>query len=71
MMKESGLIPVTISAVHINGVGNLSLQLIARHGGLLPAYLPGAHIDVFIPQIGRVSIHFAAKTTAVNITRSA
>jgi len=52
MMKESGLIPVTISAVHINGVGNLSLQLIARHGGLLPAYLPGAHIDVFIPQIG-------------------
>ena len=52
MMKESGLIPVTISAVNINGVGNLSLQLIARQGGLLPAYLPGAHIDVFIPQIG-------------------
>ncbi|MCS3433800.1 vanillate O-demethylase ferredoxin subunit [Klebsiella sp. BIGb0407] len=51
-MKDAGLIPVTIKTVDINGTGNISLQLIAQHGGLLPAYLPGAHIDVYIPEIG-------------------
>lgn len=51
-MKDAELIPVTITAADINGVGNISLQLIAQQGGLLPAYLPGAHIDVYIPEIG-------------------
>ena len=51
-MKDAGLIPVTIKSMDINGTGNISLQLVAPQGGLLPAYLPGAHIDVFIPQVG-------------------
>ncbi|MFU2317718.1 PDR/VanB family oxidoreductase [Rahnella sp. PCH160] len=51
-MKDAGLIPVTIQTVGVNGKGNISLQLIAQQGGLLPAYLPGAHIDVFIPELG-------------------
>ncbi|MHA6311862.1 PDR/VanB family oxidoreductase [Pantoea sp. S-LA4] len=51
-MKDAGLIPVTIKSVDINGVDNLSLQLISQHGEALPAYLPGAHIDVIIPDIG-------------------
>lgn len=51
-MKDAGLIPVTIKTADINGVGNISLQLIAQQGNLLPAYLPGAHIDVFIPDLG-------------------
>lgn len=52
MMKDAGLIPVTIRAIGVNGSGNISLQLIAQQGGVLPAYLPGAHIDVFIPELG-------------------
>ncbi|WP_447868385.1 PDR/VanB family oxidoreductase [Rahnella aceris] len=51
-MKDAGLIPVTIKTANINGVGNISLQLVAQQGSLLPAYLPGAHIDVFIPELG-------------------
>lgn len=51
-MKDAGLIPVTIKSMDINGTGNISLQLVAQQGGLLPAYLPGAHIDVFIPELG-------------------
>ena len=51
-MKDAGLIPVTIKLMNPNGSGNISLQLVAQQGGVLPAYLPGAHIDVFIPQSG-------------------
>jgi len=51
-MKDAELIPVTIKSIGVNGVGNISLQLIAQHDRLLPAYLPGAHIDVFIPDVG-------------------
>lgn len=51
-MKDAALIPVTIKAIDINGLGNISLQLIAQQGGGLPAYSPGAHIDVFIPDFG-------------------
>lgn len=51
-MKDAGLIPVTIKSMNPNGSGNISLQLVAQQGGVLPAYLPGAHIDVFIPQSG-------------------
>ncbi|MEX0534982.1 2Fe-2S iron-sulfur cluster-binding protein [Raoultella terrigena] len=51
-MKDAGVIPVTIKTVDINGEGNISLQLVAQHERLLPAYSPGAHIDVFIPEIG-------------------
>jgi len=51
-MKDAGLIPVTIKAIGENGKGNISLQFIAQQGGLLPAYLPGAHVDVFIPELG-------------------
>jgi vanillate O-demethylase ferredoxin subunit len=51
-MKDTGLIPVTIREIGANGSGNISLQLTAQKGGLLPAYLPGAHIDVFIPELG-------------------
>lgn len=51
-MKDAALIPVTIKAIDINGLGNISLQLIAQQGGLLPVYSPGAHIDVFIPDVG-------------------
>ncbi|CAM3726855.1 oxidoreductase [Rouxiella silvae] len=51
-MKDAELIPVTIKTVTRNGLGNISLQLIAQQGHLLPTYSPGAHIDVFIPDIG-------------------
>lgn len=51
-MNDAGLIPVTIKAIGENGKGNISLQLIAQDGGLLPPWLPGAHIDLFIPEIG-------------------
>ncbi|MBU9826457.1 PDR/VanB family oxidoreductase [Rahnella perminowiae] len=51
-MKDAGLIPVTIKTIDDNGVGNMSLHLVAQQGSRLPAYLPGAHIDVFIPQLG-------------------
>lgn len=51
-MKDVGLIPVIIKNIDINGAGNISLQLIPQHGGLLPDYLPGAHIDIYIPGVG-------------------
>ncbi|MFS2222814.1 PDR/VanB family oxidoreductase [Pantoea sp. B65] len=51
-MKHTELIPVTVKTISENGQGNLSLQLIARQGGVLPAYSAGAHIDVFIPDSG-------------------
>jgi len=51
-MKDAGLIPVTIKTVKLNGTGNISVQLIAQDGNLLPPYFPGAHIDVFIPELG-------------------
>lgn len=70
-MNDAGLIPVTIKAIGENGKGNISLQLIAQDGGLLPPWLPGAHIDLFIPEIGRASILSATKITAGNIMKSA
>lgn len=51
-MKDAGLIPVTIKIVKLNGKGNISVQLIAQDENLLPPYFPGAHIDVFIPELG-------------------
>ena len=51
-MKDAELIPVTVNKLSVNGKGNISLQLIAQHGQALPAYSAGAHIDVFIPDIG-------------------
>ncbi len=51
-MKDAGSIPVTIKSMEINGTGNISLQLVPQQNGLLPPYLPGAHIDVFIPETG-------------------
>lgn len=51
-MKDAELIPVTVKTIDKNGFGNISLQLIARQGHSLPAYSPGAHIDIFIPEIG-------------------
>ena len=51
-MKDDGFIPVTIGAIGENGKGNILLRLMAQEGRLLPAYLPGAHIDVFIPDCG-------------------
>lgn len=51
-MKDAEIIPVTIKAMTENGAGNLSLQLIAQQNYSLPKYLAGAHIDVYIPEIG-------------------
>ncbi len=51
-MKDAGLIPVIIKTVKLNGAGNISLQLISQEGNLFPPYSPGAHIDVFIPELG-------------------
>lgn len=51
-MKDAELIPVTVKTIDKNGFGNISLQLIAQQGHALPAYSPGAHIDIFIPEIG-------------------
>ena len=53
MMKDAGLIPVTIKSIRANGTGNISLQLTPQQrNDLLPEYSPGAHIDIFIPEIG-------------------
>jgi vanillate O-demethylase ferredoxin subunit len=51
-MKEAEVIPVTIKTIAENGSGNLLLELIPQPGYLLPHYLPGAHIDIFIPDVG-------------------
>lgn len=51
-MKDAGIIPVTIKTVKLNGTGNISVQIIAQDDNLLPPYFPGAHIDVFIPELG-------------------
>ncbi|WAT09232.1 PDR/VanB family oxidoreductase [Rouxiella badensis] len=51
-MKDAELIPVTVKKMNNNGAGNISLQLIAQAGSVLPRYSPGAHIDVFIPEKG-------------------
>jgi len=51
-MKHADVIPVTIKTIERNGLENISLQLVPQQDGLLPAYLPGAHIDVFIPELG-------------------
>ncbi|MGB9096768.1 PDR/VanB family oxidoreductase [Erwinia sp.] len=51
-MKDAEIIPVTIKAMTENGSGNLSLQLIAQQNYSLPTYSPGAHIDLFIPEVG-------------------
>ncbi|QBR52236.1 PDR/VanB family oxidoreductase [Erwinia sp. QL-Z3] len=51
-MKDVEIIPVTIKAITENGAGNRSLQLIAQRDYALPGWLPGAHIDLFIPEIG-------------------
>lgn len=51
-MKDAEIIPVTIKSMTENGCGNLLLQLIAQQNYSLPKYLAGAHIDVYIPEIG-------------------
>lgn len=51
-MKDAELIPVTIKAITENGCGNLLLQLIAQQTYSLPKYSAGAHIDLYIPEIG-------------------
>ncbi|MEA9391575.1 PDR/VanB family oxidoreductase [Acerihabitans sp. TG2] len=51
-MKHTDLIPVSIKTMTENGLGNVSIQMVAQQGGVLPAYSPGAHIDIFIPDIG-------------------
>lgn len=51
-MKDAERLPAKIKTISHNGAGNISLQLIAEDGGIFPSYLPGAHIDVFIPELG-------------------
>jgi len=51
-MKHAELIPVVVSHIKENGIGNISLHLKAENGLSLPVYSPGAHIDIFIPNIG-------------------
>lgn len=51
-MKALELIPVIVNRLSHNGTGNISLQLVAEHGGPLPEYSAGAHIDLNIPEIG-------------------
>ncbi|WP_369790001.1 2Fe-2S iron-sulfur cluster-binding protein [Rouxiella sp. WC2420] len=51
-MKDLELIPVIVNKLSNNGSGNISLQLIAQNGGYLPTYSAGAHIDLFIPELG-------------------
>ncbi len=51
-MKALELIPVIVNRLSHNGAGNISLQLVAEHGGPLPEYSAGAHIDLNIPNVG-------------------
>lgn len=51
-MKALELIPVIVNRLSHNGEGNISLQLVAEHGGPLPEYSAGAHIDLNIPDVG-------------------
>lgn len=62
-MKDTELIPVTINKIESNGSGNLSLRLIAQPSHVLPAYLPGAHIDVFIAQLGARQYSLCSETS--------
>ncbi|KAJ9430757.1 MULTISPECIES: PDR/VanB family oxidoreductase [Pantoea] len=44
---------VTVIAKQFNGAGNVLLTLASRSGQPLPAFTPGAHIDVLIPDGGK------------------
>lgn len=52
MMKSNPLV-VTVIAKQFNGAGNVLLTLANRSGQPLPAFTPGAHIDVIIPGCGK------------------
>jgi len=52
MMKSNPLV-VTVIAKQFNGAGNVLLTLANRSGQPLPAFTPGAHIDVIIPDGGK------------------
>ncbi|MRT43452.1 2Fe-2S iron-sulfur cluster binding domain-containing protein [Enterobacteriaceae bacterium RIT702] len=52
MMKSTPL-AVTVIAKQFNGAGNVLLTLASRSGQQLPAFMPGAHIDVLIPDGGK------------------
>ena len=52
MMKSTPL-AVTVIAKQFNGAGNVLLTLASRSGLPLPAFTPGAHIDVLIPDGGK------------------
>ncbi|WP_312184021.1 PDR/VanB family oxidoreductase [Pantoea sp. CTOTU46764] len=52
-MMKSNFLAVTVIAKQFNGAGNVLLTLASRNGQPLPAFTPGAHIDVLIPDGGK------------------
>ncbi|MBY4952249.1 PDR/VanB family oxidoreductase [Pantoea sp. DY-17] len=52
-MMKSNPLAVTVIAKQFNGAGNVLLTLANRSGQPLPAFTPGAHIDVIIPGCGK------------------
>ncbi|MDF7659844.1 PDR/VanB family oxidoreductase [Erwiniaceae bacterium L1_54_6] len=52
-MKQAENLAVTVIAKQFNGAGNVLLTLASASGHPLPAFTPGAHIDVTIPDCGK------------------
>ncbi|MCR1784403.1 PDR/VanB family oxidoreductase [Nocardioides carbamazepini] len=50
---DEGVLDLMISAMRIEADGVLSLELVDPEGGILPAWTPGAHIDVGLPDVVR------------------
>ncbi|WDY60166.1 PDR/VanB family oxidoreductase [Pseudomonas sp. PSKL.D1] len=49
MSAQGETLPVVISGMRIEAQGVMSLELRAADGGALPAWAPGAHIDLLLP----------------------
>lgn len=52
-MNTPAMQKVSVSRCEINGLGNLLIRLSPINGEKLPAFAPGAHIDVDIPDVGK------------------
>lgn len=63
-MKDEKLIPVIVNRLSNNGSGNILLQLFAEQGTHLPAYSAGAHIDIFIPDLGPRQYSLCSESSA-------
>jgi vanillate O-demethylase ferredoxin subunit len=65
-MKQTENLAVTVIAKQFNGAGNVLLTLASASGQSLPAFTPGAHIDVLIPDCGKRQYSLCSAAASTN-----